>query len=232
MTRLYYERGPVKLFHGDCLELVPTLDAEGVDAVVTDPPYGIAINIRHGANWRNSERPQCVIGDEAEFDPTPFLGWKSCLLWGANNFASRLPESGRWLVWDKRDGTGSNAQADCEFAWARNTNGSAARLFRLMWNGNVRAEERGEPRIHPTQKPVSVMTWCLDFYPTAKVILDPFSGSGTTAIACIRTGRSLIGCEIDESHCENAARRIDRELDQGKLFEPTPPQPVQKSLLG
>ena len=193
---------------GDCREILPHVSA---DVVVTDPPYGIAIDVRNGAGWRSPERTQCVFGDESPFDPSFLLGFERVLLWGANHYAARLPEGGRWLVWDKRDGTGSNAQADCEMAWVRGSGGTAARLYRLMWNGAVRDEERSVDRVHPTQKPLSLMRWCLGFLPLGTV-LDPFAGSGTTLRAAKDLGRKAIGIEIQERYCEIAAKRCAQEI--------------------
>jgi site-specific DNA-methyltransferase (adenine-specific) len=206
----YYADDFCTIYNADCRDVLSAFP--DVDAVITDPPYGIAINVRHGRNWREPARPQCVLGDEDEFDPTHLLGYPNLLLWGANNFAHRLPERGRWLVWDKRDGTGSNAQADCEIAWAVGTRGTAARVFRLMWNGAVRDAERDQARVHPTQKPVSLMQWCIGFYPHASVILDPYMGSGTTLRAAKNLGLRAIGIEIDEAHCESAVRRLAQEV--------------------
>lgn len=204
----YYQDDAVTIYHGDCREILPTL--EPVDLVLTDPPYGIAINIRHGRNWRNPDRPQNVVGDEEPFNPAFLLGFSNLILWGANHYAPRLPEGGRWLVWDKRDGTGSNSQSDCELAWEKGSGGTAARLKRLMWNGAVRDTERDIERVHPTQKPVALMKWCLDFFPDAQTILDPFMGSGTTLRAAKDLGRKAIGIEIEEKYCEIATKRMSQ----------------------
>jgi site-specific DNA-methyltransferase (adenine-specific)/modification methylase len=135
------------------------------------------------------------------------------ILWGANHYASKLPDSAAWLVWDKRDGTAENALSDCELAWC-NVGGSA-RLKRHMWNGLCRDSEIGV-HLHPTQKPVVVMAWAMEKAKIAigATVLDPYMGSGTTGIACIRTGRKFIGIERDPKHFETACNRIRRELEE------------------
>ena len=203
--------GTITIFHGDCRELLPSLKA---DVVVTDPPYGVNERTARRTNGR-SKLAVCndfapVFGDDAPFDPTPWLAWP-CILWGANHFADKLPPSPSWLVWDKREGQGSNDNADCEIAW---TNlGGPARLFRHYWNGMLRASERGDPRQHPTQKPVALMAWCIKHANMPDgVILDPFMGSGTTLRAAKDLGRRAIGIEIEEKYCEIAARRLAQEV--------------------
>ena len=143
-------------------------------SLVTDPPYGISYApAAGGRGWaRNGERIHktwadrgvVVDGDDRPFDPRLLiaLGLPS-VIWGGNHFASRLPDGSRWFVWDKRDGNPSNDFADCELAW---TNlGSTARLFSHRWQGLVRDSERGEPRYHPTAKPLAVMRWVLGWCP-------------------------------------------------------------------
>jgi len=152
------------------------------------------------------------------YDPAPILARDvPTVLWGANHYASRLPDSAAWLVWDKRGGTAENNLSDCELAWC-NVGGSA-RLKMHMWNGLCRDSEIGE-HLHPTQKPVIVMAWAMDKakVPAGAVVVDPYMGSGTTGIACIRTGRRFVGIEKDPAHYATALERIKNELAQGDLF--------------
>ncbi|WP_407059249.1 DNA methyltransferase (plasmid) [Ralstonia syzygii subsp. celebesensis] len=163
-----------------------------------------------------------VIGDDQPFDPAPFLDFKRVVLFGANHFGSRLPDASCWLVWDKRDGSTSDHQADCELAWT-NLRGPA-RLFSHKWRGMIRAGEenlsRGGVRVHPTQKPVALMLWALSLckLDPGTVVFDPFMGSGTTGIAALRAGHPFIGIELDPEHFGRACERIEHEQRQGRLI--------------
>jgi site-specific DNA-methyltransferase (adenine-specific) len=215
--------GDATLYLGDCREIVPTLGLEDA-ALASDPPYGISY--RKGATGSRlpSGRPasnkpitrmaQTVTGDRQPFDPEEWLSFSEIILWGANHYSDRLPSSASWLVWDKRDGMASNSFADCEMAWS-NLKGPA-RLKRYLWNGICRAGEKA-PRVHPTQKPIEVMTWCVSLM-TKPLILDPYMGSGTTGIAALKLGRKFIGIEIEPSHFDIACKRIEDVTRQGDIL--------------
>lgn len=206
----YYDRDGITIYHGDARQIVPLLD--GVDLVLTDPPYGVSLNTSYASAKRGNKTEAHdyppVHGDDEPFDPSFLLGFQNVVLWGANYYADKLPPQGQWLVWDKRDGVGYNDQADCELAWSRGTKGTVPRIYRHMWNGMLKASERDERRVHPTQKPVALMRWCLDFYPVAETVLDPFMGSGTTLRAAADLGRRAIGIEINEDYCRIAVERL------------------------
>jgi site-specific DNA-methyltransferase (adenine-specific) len=221
--------GDCRLILGDALEEAPRISHW--DAMVTDPPYGI--KYVHGTGGGKLARSTVfagakIIGDDKPFDPTPFLSDKPTILWGGNHFASRLPESSCWLIWDKREGVCTNDQADCEIAWT-NIKGPA-RLFRHLWNGMLKKTEKGQIRVHPTQKPIAVMEWCLGFVPASTLIFDPFMGSGSTLVACAKMGRHAIGIERDPTYFDHACRRVEETYRQPDLFvaapdrEPPPPQ--------
>ena len=206
----YYEDGSVTIYHGDARELMPI----PARVVVTDPPYGVSLN----TSYRKAKRGRlagandypAVYGDDRPFDPSPFLGYDGVVLFGANYYADRLPPSGQWLVWDKRDGIGYNDQADCELAWTKGTGGTVPRIFVHRWNGMLKASEKAERRVHPTQKPVALMRWAIGFMPSG-IVLDPFMGSGSTLVAAKDLGRKAIGIEIEERYCEIAAKRCAQE---------------------
>jgi site-specific DNA-methyltransferase (adenine-specific) len=229
MTRHAIERiGDATLYLGDCREILPELD--GVDAVVTDPPYGIGY--QRGAGGKGISRlhnDAPITGDDKPFDPSPWLALP-CIMWGANHYAQRLPH-GRWLAWNKL-GTMEpwDDFCDVEFAW-QNTR-AADRIFSLMWKGLIRGSEKDSSRVHPTQKPVAVMEWCLGFLPDATTILDPFMGSGTTGVAAIKLGRKFIGIEIEPRYFDIACRRIEEAWKQPRLFEEPKPKAEQLNLLG
>ncbi len=194
-------------------------------SVVTDPPYGIGY--RHG-KWRGKLAGPSVAanepieGDDRPFDPAPWLIYDNVIMWGANNYARRLPEGGGWLIWDKRNGMTSNDQADCEMAWTNTMR--SVRIVHHLWNGMLKASERGERRVHPTQKPVDVMKWCLSFVRDAETIMDPYMGSGPTGIACVGLGLRFIGIEIEPKYFDIACRRIEDAYKQPRLFEDEPKQ--------
>lgn len=220
--------GDATLYLGDCLEILPTLDK--VDAVVTDPPYGINYQPGGGGKGQHKRRNDApVAGDAEPFDPSPWMGWP-CILWGANHFSARLPH-GRWLAWNKLgDLKPWDDFCDVEFAW--HSRRAADRIFSLLWKGICQADKRnGGRRWHPTQKPIALMEWCLGFEPTAQTILDPFMGSGTTGVACAKLGRKFIGIEIDEGYFDIACRRIEDAYKQPDLFVAPPVKAVQEDLL-
>ena len=213
--------GDCTMILADCLAVLPKIVC---DAVVTDPPYGhnwkgVNSTSKGGRNWTR-RRAEKIIGADEAYDPAPILALDvPTVLWGANHYASRLPDSAAWLVWDKRGGTAENNLSDCELAWC-NVGGSA-RLKMHMWNGLCRDSEIGS-HLHPTQKPVVVMAWAMDKakIPQGATVLDPYMGSGTTAIACIRTGRKFVGIEKDAKHFETTCERVANELAQGILLPP------------
>ena len=224
--------GECLLINADCLTVLPTLGP--VDAVVTDPPYGIAYvhgHVKSRFASRHNEIP--VTGDTEPFDPVPFLAIGAThVLWGANHYATRLPSGGgRWIVWDKRVGSVQNDQSDCEIAWCDAM--STDRMIWHMWNGWSRASERDTQRDHPTQKPIRVMERCIELarIPPAATVLDPFMGSGTTGVACANLGRWFIGIEIEPRYFDIACERIRRAYEQPRLPGLEPESVVQGELL-
>ncbi len=221
--------GRAILYEGDCLSVLPTLAAGSVDAVVTDPPYGIgeaagknksrgclAVARDYGnAQWDN-ERPSAAI----------FMAMrrvsKDQIIFGGNYYADLLPPSPCWLVWDKDNG--NTDFADCEFVWT--SFDSAARKIKWRWQGML--QEPGhdhERREHPTQKPLGVMRWIVENYTEPNcLIADPMMGSGTTGVAAIQLGRRFIGVEIDPHYFDVALRRI---RDAAPLFVNAEPKPMQ-----
>jgi len=210
--------GDATLYLGDCLEILPTLPK--VDAVVTDPPYGISHPCNYGERGRGAlaacnDYPD-VHDDDKPFDPSPWLALSvPTLFWGGNHFADRLPFSGGWLVWDKERPDDLD-QATCELAWTNYVKG--VRRIRYLWNGMMRAGEKGH-NWHPTQKPIAVMEWALSLrWTPCGTILDPYMGSGTTGVACAQLGRKFIGIEIERKYFDIACERIDNAYRQQRLF--------------
>lgn len=217
--------GNATLYLGDCREVLPMLGK--VDAVLTDPPYGIG---EHGGKRRYGPASAAKGFGEPEgyedhqwdrsapekevFDTLREMSRRQ-IIWGANHFISRLPlDSPCWLVWHKK-GADKSSFADCELAWT-NLPG-AVRIFRHDWVG-FGAINSGVKREHPTQKPVPLMAWALGFIPEDKLILDPFLGSGSIGIAAVQTGRCFVGIEKVPAYFDIACRRIEDAQRQGNLF--------------
>jgi site-specific DNA-methyltransferase (adenine-specific) len=209
----YYSDDLVTIYHGDCREeWVDRIAVCDSDALITDPPYGIAATTANYSRGRSQMAVAhdwpAVVGDDEPFDPTTLLALGlPAVLWGANYYANRLPPSPSWLVWNKRIAGVRNDSADCELAWTNLT--GPARVFHHEWMGMLRSSERGES-YHPTQKPVALMRWCVER--TDGTVLDPYMGSGSTLVAAKSLGRHAIGIEIEERYCEIAALRCSQEI--------------------
>ena len=225
---------------GDCLEYMRGMDAGSVDAVITDPPYGMNLDtdntrfsggnvasIYKRGNSIGTANGRPIIGDDKPFDPSPFLDFKRVILWGFNHFAQRLPV-GTTLVWVKRlDPAFGSFLSDAELAWMKGGHG-----VYCMRDLSLTAETRD--RKHPTQKPLPLMRWCIELITQpGDTIFDPFMGSGTTGVACMQLGRNFIGCEIDQTYFSIAERRIRDAAAQPALFTLDTPQvkPTQDRLI-
>jgi DNA modification methylase len=217
--------GDCRLMLGDCRDLLETL--EPVDCVITDPPYGI--------NKDGQKRTTGGNGGRKAYD---FLGWDGdrpppdlltrlavfapvVVMWGGNYFADVLPPTSKWFVWDK--GQRIN-QSDGELAWT-----SLPGALRIMTLNRVELMTDGAE--HPTQKPVRLMEWTLEQVKASGTVLDPFMGSGTTGVACVRRGCSFIGIEREPTYFDIACRRIEEAYKQPRLFAEPVQKPVQDVLI-
>ena len=219
--------GNATLYCGDCMDILPTLGK--VDAVITDPPYGIG----YLASQPNAVKRKRIANDESPIDLSSILRADGgVLVFGANNFPEQLPHRGRWLCWDKRtiDGAADAMMGSpFELAWANKANGYD-KIVRILHGGVVNAD--GGSRVHPTQKPIQLMVKAIEWAARdAKTILDPFMGSGTTGVAALQLGRKFIGIELDPDYFEIACKRIEQAVAQGQLFAPEPVKQVQEALL-
>jgi site-specific DNA-methyltransferase (adenine-specific)/modification methylase len=198
--------GRATLYLGDCRDILPTLGK--VDAVVTDPPFGLGDKMQ-GGTW--GAKPE--FKDMLEWDAVPpstellfeiAALTPKCVMWGGNYFG--LPPSRGWLVWDKANAVPT--MADVELAWT-NLDRPAKR-----YRGLVGRVEHG----HPTEKPIGLMRWTIDQLGDAQTILDPFMGSGTTGAAAVQMGRDFIGIEREPKYFEIARKRIEDAQRQSDLF--------------
>lgn len=218
--------GDCTLYLGDCRDILPTLSK--VDAVVTDPPYGLGEKWNGGGGGKKSSWT---------FDPSEAKSWDGdtvdgvnslaefapeVIIWGGNYYA--LPPMRCWLIWDKKQpDTWTTGQ--CELAWTNLDR--PTRAFRF-----AQCEQANEgQKLHPTQKPLALMKWCLK-WTTADTILDPFMGSGTTGVACVKLGRSFIGIEREPDYFDIACDRIRKAYAQPDMFiAPPAEKPTQEGLL-
>lgn len=218
--------GDATLYLGDCMDLLPLIGK--VDAVITDPPYGIGASAGTGKYGRLKVEKTGDYGWDDEIPDDGLLlavlaAGERAVIFGGNYFP--LPPSRNFLVWDKGAGFKGRDFAECEMAWC-------------SWDGNARVLTRDplargdyKNKEHPTQKPIAVMQWAILHAGMANVILDPFMGSGSTGVAALQLGRKFIGIERDERYFEIACRRIEQAAGQGQLFAPGPLKQQQESLL-
>jgi DNA modification methylase len=211
----YYQDSAVTIYHGDCREITPSLGR--FDLLLTDPPYGIGLDTKKTNGWHAKTkkwpgaRPtkdyglfewDQMIDDELLTELRSLC--ESAVIFGGNFYA--LPPSSCWLVWDKVNGT--NNFADCELAWTNLDCG--VRKISYLWNGFQK--EQPEYRFHPTQKPLTVIKWCVLQAEPVATILDPFAGSGTTGRAAKDLGKNATLIEVEEKYCEIAAQRMAQEV--------------------
>lgn len=220
--------GDCVLYNADCMDILPALGK--VDAVVTDPPYGIGVcGAEGGVTSLKSGAKDYGI---QLWDSNP-IGEVECnlmlsiseyqIIWGGNYFANFLPNSQCWLVWDKINGKGFSL-ADVELAWT--SLDKASRLFSVS-----RTKTFQEDKSHPTQKPIGVMKWCIEQLPDGcATILDPFLGSGSTLVACAKMGKRGIGIEREPKYFDIACKRIEDAYKQPDMFVEPPKKAEQINL--
>ena len=212
--------GDCCLILGDCREVLPTLGR--FDAVITDPPYGLAEKLQ-GGTWGKEFEGVSKDWDAKPWEPTSeFLEIaKTYVIWGGNYF--NLPPSRCWLIHDKT--IRGMTFADAEMAWT-DLDKNTRVLSYLVPRGFV-----GEERQHPTQKPIRLMHWCVEQAGNPETILDPFMGSGTTGVACVQLGRKFTGIERERKYFDIACERISRAQAQGQLIPHEAPKQTQEALI-
>lgn len=195
----FYQVDGITIYNADNADILPMVDPADVGLLLTDPPYGI------GFKSGKFHRLQTIENDDAPFDPGPLLTYNRKVLWGAENFVHDLPISRGRIVWDKRDLTSRDLPgSDAEMAWTDVTH--QIRIYRQVWMPHT---IRGEPVLHPTQKPVKLMRWIVENWTDpGDLVFDPYMGSGPVAKACQELGRRYIGVEIVEEYCQAAVNRL------------------------
>lgn len=220
----YYSADGIVIYHGDCRDILPSI--ERVDLVLTDPPYGMDWNTNSkrfsgGQSLSINRKPRgegrsdygAVKGDDKPFEPEIWLGFPKVILWGSNHYSQRL-QVGTTLVWLKRHPElHGSFLSDAEIGWMKG--GCGVYCHYKQFPPPVRAVEAGgDPcnplGTHPTQKPISLMAWCIELSNVfaKETILDPYCGSGSTLVAAKLLGRHAIGIELEERYCEISARRL------------------------
>lgn len=223
MIKQDFLEGRITVYNADCLDVMKNMEGKSIDLVLTDPPYfadyaketyagakisttGIKRNQFRSDHWE--------IPSEEYFDEFYRIS-KNQIIWGINYYEKYARSVGR-IIWDKVNDTSTFSKAEialCSF-------GIGVHMFRFMWNGMLQGDMKNkETKIHPCQKPVALMSWCLNQYSKEnELIFDGYMGSGSVAIAAIKTNRTLIGCELDPIYFEKMCHRIEEELKQGRLF--------------
>jgi DNA modification methylase len=197
-----------RVYCGDCLDLMREIPDGSVDVVITDPPYGLGNKMKGGSWGYTKDEPMEWDSSTAHKAIQEAIRVsRNQIIWGGNYY--QLPISRCWLSWDKPDSPPS--MSDFELAWTNFDKISSRFRYPI---GGYNKERVG----HPTQKPVALMVWCIEKYTNPDdLVLDPFIGSGTTAVAAIRTGRRFIGIELDPGYCDIARKRIAAEQAQCRL---------------
>lgn len=187
------------------------MNGEKADMVFTDPPYGISYDDTKHKNYGTYKASSfgMIQGDDKPFSFQDFL-WleqKEQIWFGSNYYCQQLPEGGSWYVWDKKteaqQENGMLFTNDFELAWSKTKH--KQEICRKIWCGAIN-KEKGEDRLHPTQKPISLIEWFFERI-KANSVIDLFLGSGSTLIACEKTGRKCYGMEIDPHYCDVILKR-------------------------
>lgn len=225
--------GAVRLINADCLEVLPTLEA--VDSLITDPPYGIDLDTdysRFGDSVVAGRTYEPIRGDSEVLDLRHLFSiGKKQVVFGANNWPDQIPFNPKrdgWIVWDKRTNEEADAILGSPFEMAVVRGQRCYKFIRLQHCGVKHADGDRAGRFHPSQKPVALIERVLKIISCGESVCDPYMGSGTTALACIRKGIRFLGIEIDPVHYATAVRRVKAEYARTALIEEPQSQPLQQ----
>lgn len=215
-----------KVYNIDCLVLMREMEKQGIvaDWLIADPPYGIGYNDMTGGgdNACRCKDYTYKIWDKQrlnkEYFELMFKVSKNQIIFGGNYYTDILPPTKSWIVWNKRKPNMHNDFADCEMAWCST---GQARIFHYEYMGMIQGDMKNkDERFHPTQKPTQIICQLLNYYTNENdLILDPFMGSFTTAVACHKLGRRFIGAELDEEYYKLGSERLERVQSQISMFD-------------
>jgi site-specific DNA-methyltransferase (adenine-specific) len=221
------EIGDATLYLGDCRDIMPTLPK--VDAVITDPPFGVGNFVQTRGNIRGRGE---FIGKSVDWNEQPpsiefFDAIKKIsthrIIWGAN-FFNCFEEKGGAIIWDKKQPMPNFSKADI----ASCTHFQKTEIVRIPWT-NFDVAKQAETD-HPCERPVALYEWCIQYIPGVKSVLDPFLGSGSCGVAALKTGRKFIGIEREPKYFDIACKRIEQAQAQGQMFAPEPVKATQESM--
>jgi len=212
-----------KVYNMDAKELLKSFPDSKRIVIVTDPPYGINLDLKwlSDMNIAKGKQPNKadhkIEEDSKPFDAKHLFSYKRRLIFGFPYIYDK--DATGWLVWDKQpkiDERGIVTPVEV----ASTTLRKGYDIFRVMWGGFMKDDDITEKRYeHPTQKPVKLMRRLIEkFTKKEDLIIDPYCGSGSTLVACIRLGREFIGCDINPEYCKIANERIQKEFSQTKLI--------------
>ena len=211
--KIYYQDDACVVYCADNREVLPLFEDKVFDLVLTDPPYGMNYDTNGDRFTLGGRTLPPVFGDDKPFDPQNYLFARATILWGFNHFPYGLPAGGA-LIWIKRtENAFGQFLSDAEIAWCS--------IGRGVYCYSDTHHAIACKREHPTQKPVGLMRWCIEKIEQSDLILDPFLGSGTTAVAAKILGRKCIGIEISEKYCEIAAKRLSQSVMQLEIPKET-----------
>jgi DNA modification methylase len=220
-----YKLGEHRLMCGDSTKIDDVdklINGANIDLVYTDPPYGI------NEKGDRSERGGLTQGNKLKDfkdDSIQYAvdAYNICegvykiprqVWWGANYYCHHLPQSNNWFVWDKRvEEKQKDTQSDCELAWVK-SKWSSVRIFRHLWKGMMKGSEKGQRRVHPTQKPVALAEWSFDYFKEFETVLDLFGGSGSTLMACEKKQKKCFMMEFDPHYADVIVKRWEQYTGQ------------------
>lgn len=213
LPKPYYDKDGITIYNADCREILPFIGE--FDLCLTDPPYGVlsetgsAATRRSGGNQDNGKCDWDIAPDCGVLTQIRSISNEQ-MIWGGAHL--QLPPTYGYLIWDKQiDGLNFG---ECEYCWTSMR--FAPRIHR------ERAVNVDGGKLHPTQKPKRLMTWCIGFASKPKRILDPFMGSGTTLVAAKGLGLKAVGIEREEKYCQIAVQRLAQEVMDFGPFSPSP----------
>ena len=225
-----YEIGEHRLLCGDSTDsdqVAKLMNGEKADMVFTDPPYGInekGDRSKRGGLTKGNNLPD-FIDDSIQYAIDAFNQPQNIdipiqVWFGANYYCHSLPQGNNWLVWDKRvEEKQRDTQSDCELAWVKSRFNSV-RIFRHLWKGMMKDSERGQRRVHATQKPIALIEFSLNEYGSKEgdLVIDYFTGSGSTMVASHQLKRKCYGMELDPKYCDVIVKRM-KALDPSLVIK-------------